>query len=194
VNAARVAPGASVVVLGCGGVGLNAVQGARISGASPIIAIDINQERLERARMFGATHTVVAASDDVDLVAASADVRSMTAGRGADYAFECTAVPRLAAAPLRMIRHGGTAIAVSGVEQEITVDMSLFEWDKTYLNPLYGKCRPEIDFPRLFRLYESKELLVDELVTRTYRLDEAPQAFEDLLAGRNAKGVLLLKD
>lgn len=115
----------------------------------------------------------------------------MTGGRGADYAFECTAVPALGAAPLRMIRHGGTAMAVSGIEQDITIDMGLFEWDKTYINPLYGQCRPRRDFPRIFDLYRRGELLLDELVTRTYSLDGAAQAFEDLLAGRNAKGVLV---
>ena len=71
--------------------------------------------------------------------------------------------------------------------------MQLFEWDKTYLNPLYGKCRPRIDFPRLFRLYETGQLMVDELVTTTYALDDAATAFDDLLAGRNAKGVLKLR-
>ena len=93
-----------------------------------------------------------------------------------------------------MVRHGGTAIQVSGVEQEIAVDMRLFEWDKTYLNPLYGKCRPGVDFPRLLDLYERGLLLLDELVTRTYPLDDVATAFEDMLAGRNAKGVLVLTD
>lgn len=70
-------------------------------------------------------------------------------GRGADYAFECTAMPELGSASLRMVRNGGTAVAVSGVEQVVPVDMELFEWDKHYINPLYGQCRPSIDFPVL---------------------------------------------
>lgn len=193
VNAARMLAGTSAVVLGAGGVGLNCIQGARIAGAATIIAVDVDDHRLERAVRFGATHTVLAARDDAGLVAAAEEVRALTGGRGADYSFECTAVPDLAPAPLRMVRNGGTAIAVSGVEQEITVDMQLFEWDKTYLNPLYGKCRPRIDFPRLFRLYETGQLMVDELVTNTYALDDAATAFDDLLAGRNAKGVLKLR-
>lgn len=193
VNVAQVEPGTSVAVLGCGGVGLNAIQGARIAGANPIIAVDLSEERLERARRFGATDAVVATADDRDLVEVSKEVKALTEGRGADYAFECTAVPHLAGAFLRLVRQAGTAVAVSGVEQRVDVDMQLFEFDKTYINPLYGKCRPSIDFPRLFRLYESKELLVDELVTATYALDDIDRAFDDLLAGRNAKGVIKLK-
>jgi S-(hydroxymethyl)glutathione dehydrogenase/alcohol dehydrogenase len=192
VNAAKVRPGSTVVVLGCGGVGLNVVQGARISGATRIIAVDLSDERVATACKFGATETIVAGTDDPDLRAVADEVRRRTDGRGADYAFECTAVPRLGAAPLAMVRHGGTAVQVSGVEQEITVDMRLFEWDKTYLNPLYGQCRPSRDFPALFALYASGQLLLDELVTRTYGIDAVADAFDDLVAGRNAKGVLVM--
>jgi S-(hydroxymethyl)glutathione dehydrogenase / alcohol dehydrogenase len=100
-------------------------------------------------------------------------------------------VPELGAAPLAMVRNGGTAVQVSGIEQPITVDMRLFEWDKTYINPLYGQCQPSRDFPRLFELYAAGQLLLDELVTTTYPLEDAASAFRDLLAGTNAKGVLL---
>ena len=70
--------------------------------------------------------------------------------------------------------------------------MNLFEWDKLYLNPLYGQCNPERDFPRIFDLYDQGKLLLDELVTRTYSLDQLGQAFEDMLSGKNAKGVILM--
>jgi S-(hydroxymethyl)glutathione dehydrogenase/alcohol dehydrogenase len=193
VNVAQVEPGSNVVVLGAGGVGLNAIQGARISSAGAVIAVDINEERLERARRFGATDVVLASTDDTDLLEAAEQIKARTGGRGADYAFECTAVPHLAGAFLRLVRQGGTAVAVSGVEQKVEVDLQLFEFDKTYINPLYGKCRPQIDFPRLFHLYETKQLLVDELVTATYPLDDIDRAFEDLVAGRNAKGVLEIR-
>jgi Zn-dependent alcohol dehydrogenase len=92
-----------------------------------------------------------------------------------------------------MIRHGGMAVQVSGIEQTIEIDMRLFEFDKTYVNPLYGQCRPARDFPRIFDLYAKGDLLLDELITKTYPLDGAAQAFDDLLAGRNAKGVLLIR-
>ncbi len=190
-NAARVTPGASVVVLGTGGVGLNVIQGARIAGATPIIAVDVNPTRLEMAKVYGATETILADPGDVGLMSAAQQVKALTDGRGADYAFECTAVPELGAAPLAMVRNAGTAIQVSGIEQEITIDMNLFEWDKVYLNPLYGKCKPTIDFPKLLNLYKNGDLLLDELVTRTYRLDELGQAFDDMHKGINAKGVLL---
>jgi Zn-dependent alcohol dehydrogenase len=111
--------------------------------------------------------------------------------RGADYAFECTAVPELGAAPLAMVRNGGMAVAVSGVEQVVPVDMQLFEWDKRYINPLYGQCRPFVDFPVLQRLYQQKQLKLDEMVTRTYALGDLRIAFEHMKQGLNAKGVLL---
>ena len=191
VNAAQVKPGRSVVVLGTGGVGLNVIQGARIAGAGMIIAIDVNANRLDMAKQYGATHTLLADRADKGLMQAAQQVKAMTNGRGADYAFECTAIPELGAAPLAMIRNAGLACQVSGIEQEITIDMNLFEWDKVYINPLYGKCRPEIDIPILLNLYQKGDLLLDQLVTRTYPLDNLAQAFDDLLAGRNAKGVIV---
>lgn len=191
VNSAKLSAGSSAVVLGTGGVGLNVIQGAKISGAAKIIAIDINPERLEMAKKFGATHTILADKADKGLTKAAKEVKTMTDGRGADYAFECTAIPALGAAPLAMIRNAGTAVQVSGIEEEITIDMRLFEWDKIYINPLYGKCRPQIDFPKLVSLYDKGDLMLDEMITRTYPLDNLQQALDDMLAGRNAKGVIV---
>jgi Zn-dependent alcohol dehydrogenase len=191
-NAAKVKPGTSVVVLGTGGVGLNVIQGARIAGAAKIIAIDVNAQRLEIAKQYGATHTLLADRADEGLLQAAATVKTMTNGRGADYAFECTAIPELGAAPLAMVRNAGMAVQVSGIEQTISVDMNLFEWDKVYINPLYGKCRPQIDFPILQQLYSKGDLLLDEMVTRTYPLEDLSQAFADMLGGRNAKGVVVM--
>lgn len=192
VNAAKVKPGSSVVVLGVGGVGLNVIQGARIAGAAKIIAVDLSENRLEMAKTYGATHTLQADRADAGLLDAARRVKALTNGRGADYAFECTAVPALGAAPLAMVRNAGTAVQVSGIEQEISIDMNLFEWDKLYLNPLYGQCRPHIDFPVLQELYAKGDLLLDELVTRTYALDDLARAFDDMHHGRNAKGVVLM--
>lgn len=193
VNAAKVQKNSSVVVLGTGGVGLSVIQGAVYAGAAQIIAVDKNPARLEMARQFGATETVLPDEGDVSLAGAAARVKVITeGGRGADYAFECTAVPELGPAPLRMIRNGGTAVGVSGIEQIVPVDMELFEWDKLYINPLYGQCRPSVDFPLLLRLYKLGQLKLDEMVTRTYPLEELAQAFGDMHAGRNAKGVLLM--
>ena len=193
-NAAHVAEGSSVVVLGAGGVGLNVIQGARIARAGSVIVIDINENRLKQAMRFGATHTVLASKEDVGLRKAAEEIKKLTDGRGADYAFECTAIPELGAAPLSMVRNAGTAVQVSGVEKEIIVDMSLFEWDKIYINPLYGKTRPQIDFPILMELYRTGELMLDELVTRTYPLEGLRDAFSDMHAGKNAKGVVIFSE
>ena len=191
INAAKVRAESSVVVLGTGGVGLNVIQGARIAGAGKIIAIDVNPVRLEMALEYGATHSILADKADTGLLQAAQVVKTMTQGRGADYAFECTAIPELGAAPLAMVRNAGTAVQVSGIEQEIVIDMNLFEWDKVYINPLYGKCRPQIDFPILQALYAKGDLLLDEMVTRTYPLEELAQAFADMHGGKNAKGVIV---
>jgi S-(hydroxymethyl)glutathione dehydrogenase/alcohol dehydrogenase len=191
VNAAKLKRGSSVVVLGTGGVGLNVVQSAKISGASTIIAVDVSPERLDMARKFGATETILASRNDAGLLEAARKVKELTNNRGADYAFECTAIPELGAAPLAMVRNAGIAVQVSGIEQEISIDMRLFEWDKIYMNPLYGKCRPQIDFPAIIDLYERGDYLLDEMVTRTYPLNDLQKAFDDLLKGRNAKGVIV---
>ena len=193
-NTARVEAGSTCVVIGCGGVGLSIIQGCRIAGADRIIAVDVNPERLQLAKRFGATHTILADRDDEGLLAAAAQVKALTQGRGADCAIECTAVPALGAAPLAMIRNAGIAVQASGIEQELTIDMNLFEWDKVYINPLYGQCRPRIDLPKLLQLYASGDLLLDELVTRTYPLTELATAFDDMLAGRNAKGVIVFDE
>ena len=191
VNVAKVKAGKTVVVIGSGGVGLNVIQGARISGASKIIAIDVNPLRLEMAKYYGATDVVLANKSDLGLIETSKVIKLMTENRGADYAFECTAIPELGASPLAMVRNGGTAIQVSGIEQEISIDMNLFEWDKIYVNPLYGKARPQIDFPILQDLYAKGDLLLDEMVTQTYALEDLDLAFQDMLEGKNAKGVIV---
>ncbi|MFN8347693.1 MAG: alcohol dehydrogenase catalytic domain-containing protein [Spirosomataceae bacterium] len=191
VNAAKVKAGSSVVVLGTGGVGLNVIQGARIAGAAKIIAVDINPLRLAMAKEYGATDTLLADKADKGLLQAAQTVKAMTNGRGADYAFECTAIPELGAAPLAMVRNAGVACQVSGIEQEISIDMNLFEWDKIYINPLYGKARPQIDFPILQQLYAKGDLILDKMVTQTYTLDQLAAAFADMHAGRNAKGVIV---
>lgn len=193
VNTAKVTPGATVAVIGTGGVGLNVIQGAKISGAAKIVAIDINPTRLEMAKKFGATHTVLAEKTDKGLKKATQLVKEMTSNGGADFAFECTAIPELGAAPLGMVRNAGTAVQVSGIEEEVTIDMQLFEWDKIYINPLYGKCRPQIDFPKILELYSKGDLLLDEMVSSTYKFEALKDAFDDMLSGKNAKGVIIFE-
>lgn len=191
VNVARVSPGSAVAVLGAGGVGLNVIQGCRIAGADKIIALDLSSARLEMSKLFGATHVVQVSKDPGGMEEAYGKVKALTNNRGADFAFECTGNPKLGAAPLALVRNAGMAVQVSGIEEEITIDMNLFEWDKLYINPLYGKCNPQVDFPALFSLYEKGELLLDELVSKTYALEDLGDVFDDMLNGRIAKGVIL---
>ena len=191
VNVAAVQPGETVAVVGCGGVGLSAVQGARLAGARRIIAIDRRAAALERARGFGATHTVQSPEDDPQHEQLAAAVRALTDGRGADHAFEATGVAGLAFLPLKLCRHGGNAVQLSGAHGPVTVEMPQFWWDKKYFVPLYGGCLPERDFPRLFAWAESGALELDRMVTHTYRLPQLQEALNDMLAGRSAKGVIL---
>lgn len=190
-NVAQVQPGQSVVVIGCGGVGLNVIQTARIAKAAKIIAVDIHPSSLDRARLFGATDVIVADREDRDLRKVAEKVREMTAGRGSDHAFEATGIPALAFVPLLMIRDGGLALQVSGINDSVTATMPWFMWNKRYVTPLYGDCQPQRDFPRIFDHYQRGELKLDELVSKTYRLEQLGEAFDDMLSGRNAKGVIL---
>lgn len=192
VNAADVQVGSSACVIGCGGVGLNCIQGARQSGATMIIAIDISQERLEQAKEYGATHCIIAKREDIDFIDVRKEVFALTDNRGADFAFECTAIPALGSAPLALIRSAGTAVQVSGIEQRIDFDCELFEWDKKYINPLYGMCNPERDFKKIIDLYNNKQMKLEELVTKTYTLETVAEGFDDMLNGRVAKGVVVI--
>ena len=190
-NVAAVQPGETVVVVGCGGVGLSAIQGARLAGAARIIAVDRREAALQRACDFGATHTVLSPVDDPQHDKLAAEVRALTDGRGADHAFEATGVAALAFLPLKLCRHGGSAVQLSGAHGPVSVEMLQFWWDEKYLVPLYGGCLPERDFPRLFEWAERGELQLEALVTHTYRLAQLGDALADMLAGRSAKGVIL---
>ena len=191
VNVAKIGVGSSVAVIGCGGVGLNIIQGARICGASRIIGIDSRPASLEQAKRFGATLTIRSDPADLQFELLAEEVKKLTDARGADYAFEATSVPALAFAPLRLVRNGGMALQVSGINDPVQVPMPWFMWNKTYVTPLYGGCVPHRDFPRIFEHYQRGEIKLDELVTRTYRLEQLADAIDDMLAGRNAKGVIV---
>lgn len=193
VNIAQVQPGDTVAVVGCGGVGLSVIQGARLAGAGRIIAIDRRQESLQRALELGATHEVLAPVDDPQHEQLSQRVRELTGGRGADHAFEATGVAALAFLPLKLCRHGGNAVQLSGAHGPVSVEMPQFWWDKRYLVPLYGGCQPERDFPRLFQWAASGELQLERMVTHTYTLARLPEALADMLSGRSAKGVILFE-
>jgi S-(hydroxymethyl)glutathione dehydrogenase/alcohol dehydrogenase len=191
VNVAAVLPGDSVAVVGCGGVGLNVIQGARIAGAATIVAIDRVPGRLELASRLGATHTVTVDGDPGHAQLLGM-IRSLTDGRGVDHAFEVTGVPALALLPLRLVRNGGNAVQVSGAHGSATLDLPQFFWNKRYMTPLYGGCVPARDFPRLFDWFAQGRLELAPLISHRYALGGLGRAFEDMLAGRGTKGVLLV--
>ncbi|MFQ5897386.1 MAG: zinc-binding dehydrogenase [Candidatus Methylomirabilia bacterium] len=190
-NTARVEPGASVAVFGAGGVGCSVVQGARIAGADPIIAVDLVDSKLEAARRLGATHTVNAKGGD-----AAREIRTLTGGRGSDYAFEAIGNPEVVSHAFDAVRRGGKVIVIgiaSPAAQIAVPHLILVLQEKAVLGSCYGSARPQLDMPMLLRLYKAGKLKLDEMVTRTYPLEEVNRAFEDLKSGANLRGVLLLR-
>lgn len=189
INTAKVARGASVLVIGAGGVGLNVIQGCTIAGAGMVIAADLSDAKLELARQFGATHTINSSTEDNFVKA----VKKLTGG-GADYAFECIGLGKTVDLAYRSLRKGGQAVVVGIARGEDTTPVKTatlaFE-EKTLTGSYYGGARPQQDFPRLIDYYRQGKLKLDELITRTYSIDEAPQAFADLAAGRNARGMIV---
>jgi Zn-dependent alcohol dehydrogenase len=189
-NTARVAPGSTVAVLGCGGIGLNVIQGAHIAGARRIIAIDTLESKLKMAQQFGATDVLPSRAGE-DLVK---PIKKLTDG-GADYAFECVGSGELAALAYRLIGRGGVAVVVGVAKPNDSTSvrtMTLPFEEKTLTGSYFGSCVPRIDFPRLLGLYMAGRLKLSELITHRYRIDEAPQAFADLESGKNARGVIVL--
>ncbi len=187
VNTARVPAGASVAVIGCGGVGLNVVQGAALAGANPIIAIDLLANKLEFAKAFGATHTVNAA--EVDAIAA---VQELTNG-GADFVFEAIGNTKAIEQAFAMTRRSGACVVVGMAPLGSKIEISpvdLFLGEKRLLGCYYGSVRPRIDVPRIVNLYMQGKIKLDELVSRTYSLDEVNEAFDAMKRGEVARGVI----
>ena len=188
-NTARVEPGATVAVFGCGGVGLNAIQGAVIAGAERVLAIDTMESKLEMAKKFGATDTLLIKPGQD----ATKDIKKLTGG-GPDYAFECVGSGALAEACYKAIRRGGKAVIVGVARPTDSAGIKpmgmVFE-EKSIQGSYFGSCVPRIDFPRMLHLYMAGKLKLDELITRRYKIDEAAQAFADLESGKNARGVII---
>ena len=189
-NTAKVEPGSSVVVIGTGGVGLNAIQGAVLASAERIIAVDRVDKKLDFARGFGATDVVNASEGDpVEAV------KQLTGGKGVDYAFEVIGNPKTIEQAYVMIRRGGTAVVVGVAHADTRVslpaqEMSLSE--KRLIGSYYGSAMPRIDMPKILKLYDEGKLKLDELITQNYRLGQINEAFADMEAGKNARGVILL--
>lgn len=189
-NAARIAPDDQVVVLGAGVLGLAAIQACRMARAGRIIAIDTRPESLATAARLGATDTLLAEPENTNRATLWDQVRALTDGRGADVAFEATGAPETAFLPLKLVRHGGLAIQMSGFRSEMSVSLEVFQWDKRYITTLYGGCHPACDFPRLFDWVKSGELRLDEPAPRLYPMEAIVQAMADVVAGVCAKAVI----
>ncbi len=191
VNTAQVRPGSTVAVFGCGGVGLNVVQGAALCGAAQIIGVDIGVDKLEFARRFGLTAGVNAAERDP--VAA---IHDLTGGAGVDYAFEAVGSEKVAGQALQSLARGGTVVIVGmpGFRDEVQLSLPLmpFFGDRWLTASYYGGTNLRRDIPRLAQLYLGGKLELDALVTRRYALADINQAFTDLVGGEPGRGVIVL--
>lgn len=187
---AKVKAGDSVLVVGCGGDGMNVVQGARLCGASKIIAADINPHKLEFARTFGATHGVAEQGE-----ALTRAVLALTEGVGVDHAFVCIDPPATLLPAFRATQKAGnvvvTAITPDTVKSIDVPPLELFATQKAIMGAVYGFMSPRLQIPELLRLYRTGDLKLSELITQTYALEDINRGYDDLEAGKNLRGVVV---
>jgi S-(hydroxymethyl)glutathione dehydrogenase/alcohol dehydrogenase len=188
-HAAQVCPGSTVAVFGCGGVGLNIVQGARLVSATKIIAVDPVAGKERVARRLGATHFIDSSACD-PVVA----VRDLTGGLGVDYAFEAVGLPEPIEQAYDSLRKGGTCV-VAGIcrgdaRARINVNQLVYA-EKTLKGTLYGSMRPRVDLPRILEMHCAGTLELDALLTRTWRLEEINEAYAALERGEVARSLIV---
>jgi Zn-dependent alcohol dehydrogenase len=189
-NTARIVAGSSVVVVGTGGVGLNTVQGAALAGAARIIAVDIFDNKLEAARLFGATHTINARRDEVRTA-----VLSLTENRGVDYALVAVGRSRAITQACELTRKGGVTVVVgmpADKDALFTLNADHLTEGRTVMGSLVGSARLAVDIPRLIELYQQGRLKLDELITRRYQLGEINEAIASMERGEALRNVILL--
>jgi Zn-dependent alcohol dehydrogenase len=189
INTAAMPAGSTAAVIGTGGVGLNTVQGAALSGARAVIAIDVAAEKLAAAERFGATHTVDARMRDV-----KQEVRAATGGRGADYVFVTVGAPKVVEQGFDLMRRGGTLVLVgmpaSGVMASF--DPGTFAaYGQRVLGSKMGSARIETDVPKVVDLYRQGRLKLDELITGRYALAEINEAVAGVLGGAALRNVIM---
>lgn len=175
VNAAKVTPGSSVAIFGCGGVGINAIQGAKIAGASIIIAVDMKQQNLEVARKFGATHVINPAEGNLEEV-----IKGLTDGIGVQFAIDATGNTKATASAWDITRKGGVVVVVGFyTSKDLTINAELFHRrGKTLKGSSYGDINPLRDIRTLAQLYLDGKLMLDELVLDTLSLNDINKAFD----------------
>ena len=191
VNTANVAPGDTVAVFGVGGIGINAVQGARYAGAKNVIAIDPLENKREKAMELGATHAFATAEE------AQEAITEMTRGQGADSAILTVGLMSadVVGAGFNAVGKGGVVV-LTGLNKlmEPTIQLPgtiLTLFRKSIKGSLFGDCNPTTDIPKLLGLYQSGDLKLDEIITRTYTLEQVNEGYDDLLAGKNVRGVMV---
>jgi len=187
-NTARVKPGSTCVVIGCGGVGLSAIQGCRIAGASRIIAVDTEAWKLDLARRLGATDGVNGSDGD-----AVATVREMTSG-GVDYAFEAIGLKQTIRQAFDMSRKGGTTVMVGVTPVGVDIELPGFDIvvsEKKILGSLMGSNAFRVDMPRYVDFYLNGQLLLDEIISARRPLDEINVCFDEMKKGAAARSVIV---
>ena len=189
VNTAEVKAGSSIVVVGCGGVGLNSVQGARLAGCDPIIAVDIAPAKLAAARDFGATHTIDAREENVE-----ERVKALTGGRKADWVFVTVGAKGATEQAVKLMKRNGGTVLVgmppSGVRA--TIDPGWLAADgQRILGSKMGSARPVVDVPKIVALYRDGRLKLDELVTARYPLERINEALASARSGAALRNVIV---
>lgn len=186
-NTAKVPPGATVAVIGCGGIGLNVVQGAVVAGAARVIAVDVSTEKLELARSFGATDGVDATAGDP-----VAQVRELTGG-GVDYSFEALGRKETSEQSFGMLAPGGTAtiIGLSPFGTMLELPALDFLQEKKIQGSIMGSNRFRIDMPYYLGLYRQGRIKLDELISQRIKLDEINDGYKTLQAGSGARSVIV---
>jgi len=187
-NRAQVRPGSDVAVFGAGGIGLNVIQGAAIAGAEKIIAVDTHPGKLEFAREFGATHTVLSGPD----ADPAGEIRELTGG-GADYAFEAIGYPATVRQCFDSLGKRGMAVAIGVMQrtEEVSVPVMDFIFDeKTLTGSLYGSSRPRIDLPKLMNLHSAGKLKLKELLTSEYPFEQINEGYAALQRGEVARSIV----
>jgi S-(hydroxymethyl)glutathione dehydrogenase / alcohol dehydrogenase len=186
-NVADIVDGETVMVLGCGAVGLAAVQGAVMAGAGAVIAVDLDDQKLALARKLGAQHAVNATREDpIDFV------RSLTNGRGADVVLEAAGNPITFRQSAEAVRPGGQVIWLGKIDvaNEVSFRWGSLMGEKRFRRSSYGGARPQRDFPMLVAAYLDGRLKLDELITSRIDLEDINRGFEDLRAGRSIRTVI----
>jgi Zn-dependent alcohol dehydrogenase len=189
VNTGQVRPGSSVAVIGVGGVGLNAVQGAALSGANPIIALDVLDQKLEAARGFGATHGVNSLDPE-----ATEKVKGLTGSRGVDYAIVAVGSTAAGEQALALTRRGGTIVIAGMPHVDASLPLPVYRFvgsGRRFLGSTMGSTRLSVDVPRLIGLYQEGRLKLDELISERYPLDRINEAIEATESGRSLRNVIV---